>query len=128
MQLSRLSRTVTSWIASIAILMSALAPAISQAAYRASGDPQWLEICTVYGMERVLQEREPAPSGETDKGPGKLCVYCMLLVGALPVQFGPTSLPAPLAGKDVRGAFLPYVPRPLHAWAASRARAPPART
>lgn len=125
MQLSRSSRSLTAWIASIAILLAALAPAISQAAYRASGDASWLEICTAYGMERVRVDGQPDPDGDTVKGTGKLCVYCSFFVGALPPPSAPNLMPSVPAGTDVLGTAPLEHPRPLVAWAASRARAPP---
>lgn len=128
MPLSRLNRSVTSWIAIFAILMAALAPAISQAAYRASGDPMWLEICTAYGIERGSPDPAPDPAGDSAQRLAKPCVYCSLFASTLPPLSQPMTVPSVRSGTDVIGEFVVLVPRPRLAWAASRARAPPVRT
>lgn len=128
MPLSRLNRSVTAWIAMFAILMAALAPAISQAAYRASGDPTWLEICTAYGIERVSAEHAPDPADDSAQRFAKPCVYCSLFAGTLPPLSQPTTVPSVRSSADVIGEFVVHVPRPRLTWAASCARAPPVRT
>lgn len=67
------------WIAAFAILMSALAPAISQAMSVSNGDGRFvMEICSTNG-EKIVQTL--SSSGEDSKTPMaemKHCPYCVV--------------------------------------------------
>lgn len=115
-----------SWIACFAILMSALAPAISQALRGGSPDT-WAEVCTTLGAKLVLVD-----GGAADKSsPGapsdhlsQHCPYCSLhsTVGLPPTAATSIAL-QPLAYAVPR-LFL-AAPRTLHAWVSAQPRAPP---
>lgn len=119
------ARTLAAWIAICAMLVATLAPALSQAAYRASGDAMWLEICTAYGIEHVAGAGAAQDPADDAERPVKPCVFCSLFASALPVPWGAAGVPAAQGG-DVVAAFTLHAPRPRLPWAASRPRAPPA--
>lgn len=119
------ARTLTAWIATFAMLVATLAPALSQAAYRASGDAMWLEICTAYGIEHVAGAGGAQDPADDAERPVKPCVFCSLFASALPVPWGAAGVPLAQGG-DVVAAFTLHAPRPRLPWAASRPRAPPA--
>jgi hypothetical protein len=133
MRISRLNRSITSWLATFAILMAALAPAISHAVVALSdGELRWVEVCTVGGVKQV-----PVIDADRADDPGshgerilltEHCPYCATHCGsfalAAPVAVGVSTHvdPAPFPS-----AYL-HAPRPsLFAWSASSPRAPPAR-
>ncbi len=126
MRLTRPARALTAWIATFAMLVAALAPALSQAAYRASGDAMWLEICTAYGIEHVaVNGGAQDPADDADR-PVKPCVFCGLFAGALPAPWGAAGVPAAEGSGDIVALLTLPPPRPALAWAAARPRAPPA--
>ena len=126
MQRRPFSRTLTSWLAILAILMSALAPSISHALGSKFG-PSWVEICTPSGAKWVQ-----AGSGTSDEAPaspgGHLlehCPYCSLHANAIAVPATPVaSVPLLLPAHDLPIAFL-AAPRTLYAWVSAQPRAPP---
>ena len=70
-------RKLIHWIAALAILVSALAPAVSQALSLASnGQGFVVEICTTNGtkMTQVIGDEEPAPT----VGMNGQCPYCVI--------------------------------------------------
>lgn len=116
-------RILTTWIAAWAVLMSALAPAISHALAQ-DGEAPWVEVCTSSGSKWVdpsTGEEAPAPGDGPATGP---CGYCVLHVDA--AAFGPDSPRVPVTGTahHVADAFL-SAPRVAHAWRAPHSRAPP---
>lgn len=125
MRLTRPVRSLTAWIATFAILVAALAPALSQAAYRASGDAMWLEICTASGIRHVAVDAGPVETGNDLAPAVKVCVFCSLFAGALPAPWGAVDVPA-VQGEALGAIFALYLPRPRLPWAASHPRAPPA--
>jgi hypothetical protein len=117
-------RTLQLWIAMLAILFSALAPAVSQAL--ASSTPSaLLEMCSVDGVKAV--------DGQT-QAPSKSmlgmehCAYCLTHANS------PALLPPAVAGFAVIGGhdFYPPLfytaPQPLHTWSAAKPRGPPSRS
>lgn len=119
---------LTAWLAIFAMLLGALAPAVSQAmTVLGDGNLRWVEVCSGSGMAWVAvdakdvqkQDGEPAKSTAS-------CAYCCPHAGSVGLP------PAPLL--DVAAAGVPALepllflsaPRPLFAWSASSPRAPPA--
>lgn len=131
MRLSRFGRSVTAWIASFAILMAALAPALAQAVSGVGGDREGrsLEVCTLAGVKHVpLAGAAADPAG--DDAPmltPEHCPYCSVHFGAfLPVRTAAAELAVQPARQLVPSPYL-HAPRPLLAWAVPAPRAPPAR-
>lgn len=111
------------WIAALAILLGALAPAVSQALSLASnGQGFVVEICTTSGtkMTQVIGEEQSSSSPAM----GSHCPYCVvqpiyLLPGISVFEFS-----APQA--YVAQALLAYqAPQILSAWVTLPSRAPP---
>ena len=123
MRLGRSTRRLVSWFACLAILVGALAPAVSHALQAPGGDSTWVEVCTALGAQRVKLD----PSDESHSPAGPLlehCPYCSLHADATPPP-APVSvpvLPLPRSGPPER--FL-TAPRTLFVWAAAQPRAPP---
>ncbi|MEH0167314.1 DUF2946 domain-containing protein [Paucibacter sp. JuS9] len=128
MRLSRSLRALISWLACCAILLTALAPAISHAVQSDVPDG-WTEICSVTGAKlvRIADGETRAKPGPADSGLHVYghCPYCALHVDVLGLPPAATAEPAllPLTF-EVPELFL-LAPRTLHAWATAQPRAPP---
>ena len=121
---------LVSWIACFAILLAALAPALSHAVQR-DVPAGWIEICSVTGAKLVrIDDGAPSPSesGQQPTHADTHCPYCALHVDALGL---PPSAPATVnlwaLSFHVPELFL-LAPRPLFAWASAQPRAPPLNT
>ena len=124
MRAVRAHRRITAWIATLAILLVALAPALSHALATATG-ADWTEICTAQGSKWVQagedgSERSPASSPLLDHCP---CCSLHAPVLGLPPATALVHLPLQLS-HAVPLAFL-SAPRTLHAWVSAQPRAPP---
>ena len=118
---TRLSRAITSWVAVLAVLMSALAPSISPALVK-NGDVSWVEVCADGGSKWIdpsTGEEFPPSTHASDP-----CHYCVLHADV--AISGPVSPRVPVAdlAEYVARAFL-NAPRVAHAWRAPHSRAPP---
>jgi hypothetical protein len=122
--LQLLRRTAT-WIAVLAVLIAALAPAISHA-LRDQGKVSWVEVCTAQGS--MWFKGAIDSKGDSMPGLGHTldhCPYCSLhgnVAGVLPASL--QGLPAPALAQAVPHAFL-AARRTLHAWMSAQPRAPP---
>jgi hypothetical protein len=81
MRLHRASRHLTAWIACLAVLLGALAPAVTHA-LQAGGTGSWVEVCTAQGSRWVRADG----AGTHDAAPGhesghQHCAYCWLQAG-----------------------------------------------
>mgnify|MGYP006268573137 FL=1 len=112
------------WIAALAIAMSALAPAISQAVSLLKGDRGIaMEICAVDGSKMQikveLEEQEQSLQA-------KPCPYCLAQNMITPAFNTHLTFQAPQSF-----AFLPQLfyqsPKPLAAWVTPPSAAPPAQ-
>lgn len=124
MLLRRTTRTLTSWVACLAILMSVLAPTLSLAFGSSAMD--WSQICsttnTTADATLSRDSRQPTPVAHVFEH----CPYCSLhghLAGLPPAPLDidvllPLSFEAP--------ALFFSAPRTLHAWVVAQPRAPPA--
>ncbi|MCH7343660.1 DUF2946 family protein [Pelomonas sp. CA6] len=131
MQALQAFKTRLAWMASAALLLAALMPALSQLLAAATGAADWTEVCTRGGARLVrLDGATPAtPDLPRDLGATGLehCPYCAIHHGA-PGLPPATSAPALLQTLDFPPpARFATQPRPLFAWAAAQPRAPPAR-
>lgn len=124
MQWTRHKRTLSTWIATLAVLLAALVPSISHAI--GSGQAaSWIEVCSTQGSKWVLsdeREGDPAPAAHLLEH----CPVCSLHAQALALPPVPPVLPLRLdLGEAFPTAFL-SAPTTLHAWLSAPPRAPPA--
>ena len=111
------------WIAALAIAMSALAPAVSQAVSLAKhGQGFAMEICAVDGSKMQIAVQTEGQLDQAEQV--QPCPYC-LAHGAITPAFN-TNLKF---GAPQSFAFLPQLfyqsPRPLAAWVTPPSAAPP---
>lgn len=133
---SRRFKALISWIASFAILLSALGPTLSHA-FRADVPAGWIEICSITGAKLVRAYADAdvgldaaGKSSPVDPSAHALkhCPYCASHVTVLGMP------PVPMAGLSLNtlGFHVPEffltAPRTLFAWASAQPRAPPLKT
>jgi hypothetical protein len=124
---SRLLRRTTAALACMAILLAALAPAISHAlSDRGKSHSLWAEICSSAGLKLVKLELGPkAPAHGEPVSAFDHCPFCQTH-GSMP-GLPPTvslSLPA-YSGTFPLPELFYQAPRPLFVWASAQSRAPP---
>jgi hypothetical protein len=125
MSFVRIHRRFTAWLAMLALVMSALAPTVSQAVVMSSDRADWLEVCTTTGVMWVK-----ADSAATDDGTMPMigheqgCDICNHSVtGAPPIGFG---LSAPTLDTEFSLPSAPFAHALARApWASAQSRAPP---
>lgn len=125
-----ISRGLTAWIATIAILFGVFSPLVGHSLANASGqDGQYLAVCTSTGVQYVKLDLDN--SGDRSDGLHQVqseCAWCFSamhgpgMVGAEP-QHDFTA-----QGKAVCTSFAIIAPGTRFAWSPSLARAPPALT
>ncbi|MGV7206313.1 DUF2946 family protein [Oxalobacteraceae bacterium A2-2] len=116
-----IQRTLTLWLAALAVLFAALAPSVSHAL--AARTITWSEICTAEGAKLVADpQKQPADPLQHHV---KHCPYCA-------THGGSTTLPPPLpvsfaiiVGHDLYPPLYYRAPATLHSWAAAHPRGPP---
>jgi hypothetical protein len=119
-----LKRHLAHWTAIIAVLMSSVAPTVSQAVSLAqNGQGISIEVCTTTGIQ-MTQVIDASDAGESAQASGH-CPLC--------VVHGSYVLPLNLElsfAKPVNNNIYPQLfyqsPKPLFAWVALPSRAPPA--
>ncbi len=118
---ARASRVISAWFAVVALLVAALAPALSHAV-SARAAISASDVCRV--DDSVRGDATPAPHGGAH--PFEHCPYCTLHADGVALP------PAAPAGSTLRldlGDGLPVAflaaPRTLHAWVSAQPRAPP---
>jgi hypothetical protein len=123
----RALRRIAAGLATFAMLLAALAPAITHALAAANDQHVlWTAVCTADGARLVPVPTDPAgvpvapKSHQVDH-----CPFCAPHApgAALPPSPVP-AVPAAFASDPVPVLFL-LAPRPLFAWAAAQPRAPP---
>lgn len=124
----RARRLVTAWIATLAVVMASLAPALSHA-LGSAGPAAWSEICTSLGPQRVALD-DSAGGRNSPQTLGHLlehCPYCSLHADAFALPPAPVALPEPLPpGPLLPPAFL-HADQTPSVWTSAQPRAPPAR-
>ncbi|RQO53478.1 DUF2946 domain-containing protein [Paucibacter sp. KBW04] len=127
MPFSQKIKTLISWIASCAILLMALAPALSHA-LQTKAPAGWVEVCTLAGTKWVKLDGSSTGSSEQEQPGSTSMKHCPCCANPAPsLGLPPTSsssTPLLHLGFAVPELFL-LAPRPLFAWAPSQARAPP---
>ena len=119
-------RKLVHWIAALAILLGALAPAVSQALSLAgNGQGFVVEICTTNGtkMTQVIGDDEPSSSAAM----GSHCPYCVVQPIYLLPSISTFEFADPLS--YTAQAQLAYqAPQILSAWVRLPSRAPPTQS
>jgi len=113
------------WIAALAIAMSALAPAVTQAVSLAKhGQGFAMEICSAEGAKTQINVQIDDRSGLTDVQP---CPYCIAHIPTTPAFNTNLTFQAPQTL-----ALLPQLfyqsPKPLTAWVTPPSAAPPVQS
>ena len=103
------------WIACFAILMNALAPAISQALSAANGAPSTWEICSA----------DTQKDGQSKLGQMQKCAYCVPHAGSYALLPEAISGMGLFGGHEVRPFLFYRAPQPLLALTAAPPRGPP---
>jgi hypothetical protein len=124
-----MARHLIAWIASLAILMAALAPAISHAVARGTGSSgSWAEICSALGAKRVRIDdaaSEPRIPAAPAEHAFQHCPYCSFNAAAPGLP--PTSaleLRLPSLQFQAPALFL-LAPATAFVWLSAQSRAPP---
>lgn len=129
------------WIALFAILVSALAPAISRAMGPDESGRYFIELCSAEGTNLVAMTADEAAfygahaiaagEGGDEGGDGRVLDDCSYCSAPCSTAMLPPGDPAPVfavaGAQSVPRLFLTS-PRPLFAWSPAHPRAPPART
>ncbi len=133
MQMTSSTRLRWIWIACFAILMNALAPAISHAV---NGKPRTWEICLNDGtrISGVGELDDASFVAATARGKAQPmaqmdmqdCSYCLPHAGWFGLPPSGLALPLPLVGAALRPILFYQSPQPLPLWSASHPRGPPA--
>jgi hypothetical protein len=119
-------QTLHIWIAMLAILFSALAPAISHALNASGGAADTMEICTVNGYKLVkVADTDGGKAPASAKHAMEHCAFCTTHGGTHALTAAPSATVAPDAGRDVYPPLFYTAPRSLHAWSTANPRAPP---
>lgn len=130
MFLSRHFKAMVSWMACLAILLSALAPAISHAVQRDAPEG-WVEICSVTGAKMVRVDDASTPKPGTEESQShvfKHCPYCSVHTDALGLPPAPPASLALMSLDTFVPALFLLAPRTLFAWASAQPRAPPLKS
>lgn len=120
-------RVLVTWIATLALLLASLAPALAQAG---AGPARWAEICTGTGTTLVAFHDDRDDRGDPARPQPAAhvlehCPYCSLHADTLALPPALPVLPAALPpGPLLPAAFL-HADETLDVWASAPARAPP---
>lgn len=96
MPLTRTTRRFAAWLATLALLLGALAPAVAQGLVDARGEAGWVQVCSASGMLWVQIDPDAgdgsgAPGEPMVDGSGQ-CPWCKLGGGAAGLPPVHTSL------------------------------------
>lgn len=121
MGLSHLHRRFSAWLALLALLLGAVAPAVTQAVVAGSDRAGWVQICSASGMSWVqIDAGDGAPA---DNASASGCTWCSAHgVAGLPPEPATWAV-ARLALALPQDAFTPVVP--ARHWSPAQSRAPP---
>ncbi|MBL8305548.1 MAG: DUF2946 domain-containing protein [Rubrivivax sp.] len=129
-------RQLISTLALVAVLLNALAPALSQArAASSGGTTSWIEACTAQGARwlqlddagRVIAVSTLRPDDAPAALHAAACGYCLAHAASfgLPPPAGPLALATPPGVAAAPQGPGPARPHLRSEWAAPAARAPP---
>lgn len=110
------------WIAAVAIAMSALAPAVSQAvSFAKHGQGFAMEICSAEGMKMQIQVQT---DDQADLVGAQLCPYCLVQSVITPSFNTNLTFQAPQTFSLLPQLFY-QSPKPLAVWVTPPSAAPP---
>lgn len=125
MDLLRRSRPFAAWLAALAVLLGALAPATAQVVAGARGQGDWVQICSAGGVAWVRLGAEAGTErtgGHSGDGQGH-CPWCQLGDGAgLPTQLSAFDFRTPVDARAMVGTRDAVLQAP---WPSALSRAPP---
>jgi hypothetical protein len=122
MGLSTLQRRIGAWLALLALLLGAFAPAATQAVVAGSDRAGWVQICSVSGMAWVqLDAGDDGSSPDNSAANG--CTWCTgHAPGGLPPAANPWSLTGGATACVVQASPSAVLAR---TWPPAQSRAPP---
>ena len=126
------------WIALVAMVVSALAPAISRAMGPDESGRYLIEVCSAAGTHQIALTVEeaafygeqliPAGDSEGDDAPMlERCPYCSASSNLAMLPPADTMPVFAVIGSQLAPKLFFVSPRPLFAWSPAHPRAPPAR-
>ncbi len=117
-------RVLHVWIALLAILFGALAPAVSHALAAADRHAGQVELCTATGVQLV---EVPAPDSKQTLPPMHDMGHCACCTSHHALHALPSSSAAiaVTGGRAIHPALFHAAPRLLHAWSPAAPRGPP---
>jgi hypothetical protein len=122
MNMTLATRRLVAWIATFAVLMLTLAPAISNA-MADSASPGWMDVCSSVGIAvtKISNQDQPGkPSLHFEH-----CPYCFTHAGTFAMPATPVfSLPVVKANFPFPQLYY-QSSQPLFAWSSAQPRAPP---
>ncbi|MBT8556275.1 DUF2946 domain-containing protein [Polynucleobacter paneuropaeus] len=116
------NRKLVHWIAAVSILMSALAPAISQAVVK-NANGFAMEVCSTSGSKMIQMQSDD--SGKADVKM-QACPYCLAHASITPSFESHISVDAPQSYALFPALFY-QSPKPLANWVRPLSAAPPAQ-
>lgn len=131
MSFLRVYRRFTAALALLAMVLSVLVPTVAQAVVHASGQAQWVQVCSASGMVWVkASDADSAEPGAQDPskpmgGMSEPCPWCAVHGGAAGVPPPTAAFVGAIAAAEPPPAFL-FSATVSGVWAVAHARAPPA--
>ncbi|NHZ33427.1 DUF2946 domain-containing protein [Massilia rubra] len=113
-------QTLHIWIAFLAILFSAFAPAIGSAAMASAT----MEVCTSEGVRLIDVAASDDASGSAHHAM-QHCAFCTTHAGSSLPPAPPTGMLIVEIGRSSYPSLFYRAPQPLHAWSSANPRAPP---
>ena len=113
------------------MVLSVLVPTVAQAVVNASGQAQWVEVCSASGMVWVNVSDSAEPDAQSPSptqpmgGMSEPCPWCSLHGGAAGVPSPAMAFAGHNLGAEPPPAFL-FFATVSGVWAVAHARAPPA--
>ena len=125
MSFYRIHHRFTAWLAMLALVMSALAPTVSQAVVMSSDRAEWLEVCTTTGVMWVKADSATTDDGTLPMvGHEQGCDICTHTVTGAPPVLTDIAVPA-LWQSSAQPQALVSSAHPAVLWASAQSRAPP---
>lgn len=130
MQMNLVTRRFAAWAACLAILLSALAPAVSHALAAARGGGiAWMEVCSVAGIKLVQADagmKKPgAPTSHEALAQAGHCPFCSTHASSFGLPPAAAIVFQPGDPERARPLLFYRSPKPLPIWSGAQSRAPP---
>jgi hypothetical protein len=128
MRISPAMQRFAAWIACCAVLLAALAPAISHALASHDVAQAWMEICTTEGEKTIQVAAEQSPESSTPKQHNdhfEHCPFCNTNNVATGLPPGVDIVLATIEHYRVFPALFYQAPQGLFVWTPASSRAPP---